>query len=287
MQTVEGLMAGDSRVAVLLGDIGVWGFRRAFAEWPSRIFNIGVCEQSMVGLAAGMAMEGMTPIMHSIAPFVVERCYEQLKIDLCYQALNVNIVSVGSSYDYSALGCTHQCPGDIAVLMALPGMEIIVPGAPAEVDRLFRQAYSDGSPTYVRLSERGNESSRDVNLGEILVLREGAAATVIAVGPVLDTVLEAVQGLDVSVAYCTSLRPSDEKFLASLTTRKVVTVEPYYPGPLASQVRAAVGGRMLSVDAIGVPLRFLHNYGTATEHDLAIGMSVPQVRRRIEGFLDA
>lgn len=286
-ETVESLMAGDPRVAVLLGDIGVWAFRRAFAEWPSRIFNIGVCEQSMVGLAAGMAMEGMMPIMHSIAPFVVERCYEQLKVDLCYQALNVNIISVGSSYDYSALGCTHQCPGDVAALLALPGMEIIVPGAPAEFDRLFRQAYSDGSPTYVRLSERSNQSSREVNLGEILLLHEGAAATVIAVGPVLDTVLEAVRGLDVGVAYCTSLRPCDHEFLVSLTTSKVVTVEPYYAGTLAFELRAAVGAKSLSIDSIGVPLRFLDHYGTATEHDRAIGMTAQQIRRRIEGFIDA
>ena len=152
--TTEDVMAKDERLVVLLGDISVFGFRNAFQQFPGRIHNIGICEQAMTSVAAGLSKEGLVPVIHSIAPFVVERCFEQIKVDFCYQKLGGNIVSVGGSYDYAALGCTHHCPGDVAILHALPGMEIVVPGAPQEYDQLFRTAYANGQPTYFRLSER-------------------------------------------------------------------------------------------------------------------------------------
>ena len=112
VRTTEDVMAKDERLVVLLGDIGVFGFRSAFEQFPARIYNIGICEQAMTSLAAGLSKEGLVPVVHSIAPFVVERCFEQIKVDFCYQKLGGNIVSVGGSYDYAALGCTHHCPGD-------------------------------------------------------------------------------------------------------------------------------------------------------------------------------
>jgi len=109
-KTVELLMAEDKRLVVLLGDIGVYGFRRVFEKFPDRCYNIGICEQAVTSLAAGLASGGLIPVIYGIAPFVTERCFEQIKIDLCYQRLPAKIVSIGASYDYAALGCTHHCP---------------------------------------------------------------------------------------------------------------------------------------------------------------------------------
>src|SRR5580698_9122617 len=128
VDTIADVMKNDEQLVVLLGDIGVHGFRQVFADYPKRIYNIGILESSTVSTASGLAMAGLIPVVHTIAPFLVERSYEQLKVDFGYQEVNGNFVSVGSSYDYAALGCTHHCPGDVAILKQIPGMSIIVPG---------------------------------------------------------------------------------------------------------------------------------------------------------------
>jgi transketolase len=116
VQTVERLLSEDEKIVLLLGDIGVFGFRNSFQKHPKRVYNIGILEQSTVSLAAGMSMTGLIPVVHTITPFVVERCVEQLKNDFCYQKLGGNFISVGGSYDYAALGCTHHCPADVGIL---------------------------------------------------------------------------------------------------------------------------------------------------------------------------
>jgi len=101
--TIERLLDEDPRLVVLLGDIGVFAFRIAFKKHPKRVINIGILEQATVSLAAGLAKEGFIPLFHSIAPFVVERAFEQIKVDFGYQQLAGHFVSVGGSYDYAAL----------------------------------------------------------------------------------------------------------------------------------------------------------------------------------------
>ena len=288
VRTIEDLLAQDERLVVLLGDIGVFGFRNAINRYPERVYNIGICEQAMASVAAGLAKEGLVPVIHSIAPFVVERCYEQLKVDLCYQHLSANIVSVGSSYDYAALGCTHHCPGDVAVLRVLPGMEIVVPGAPAEFDRLFRAVYADGRPTYLRLSERKNELDYPVEFGRAVVVQQGNLATIIAVGPMLSRTLEAVRDLDVTLLYYTTVVPFDGDTLReNWRNNRILLVEPYYAGVLVPDIHLALGGAPIWVEVIGVPHRFLTNYGHADEHDKAIGFTSESIRTQIEKFINA
>jgi len=172
--TVENVLAEDADTVLLLGDIGVFGFRNAFQNHSTRVFNIGILEQATISMAAGLTKVNLIPIVHTIAPFLVERCLEQLKDDFGYQKLNGNFISVGASYDYAALGCTHHCPGDIQALKTIPGMQIIVPGTSKEFDTLFNSCYNNGSPTYYRLSERENKVSPIVEFGKANVLKKGS-----------------------------------------------------------------------------------------------------------------
>ena len=213
VNTIESLLRQDSKLVLLLGDIGVFGFRNSFAEFPQRVYNIGVLEQASIGTAAGLAMEGFVPIFHSIAPFVVERAYEQLKDDFGYQKLGGNFVSVGASYDYAALGGTHHCPGDVGILKNIPGMEIVVPGTSSEFNLLFNQSYNNGHPTYFRLSEVENKTSYESDFGKAVVVKKGSLATVLAVGPALQPVLEATEDMDVTVLYYTTVIPFDAETL--------------------------------------------------------------------------
>lgn len=288
VRTAEELMATDERLVLLLGDISVFGFRNAFKLHPERTYNLGVCEQAMTGLGAGLAKTGCIPILHTIAPFLVERCFEQIKVDLCYQKLPANIVSVGASYDYAALGCTHHCPGDVAVLHTLPGMEIVVPGTPAEFDRLFRAAYANPHPTYFRLSERSNPQTYQVEFGRANVIKQGKQATVIAVGTTLPPVLAAVQDIDVTVLYYTSVAPFDGDTLRqNCESRKIALIEPYYQGVLVADIHAALGLAPLMIDSLGVPHRFLTNYGTVEQHNEAIGLTPAVIRERVQKLIHA
>ena len=287
-RTVTDLMDTDARLVMVLCDISVGLFDDAAARHPGRVLNLGIMEQTAVSLAAGLALEGFVPVVHSIAPFLVERPFEQIKDDFCYQGLGGNFVSIGASYDYASDGMTHQAPGDVAILKTLPGMEIVVPGTAAEFDTLFRQSYADGAPTYFRTSAQVNRVSRPVRFGQLDVVRAGAAATVVAIGPMLDRVIDACAGLDVSIVYCTTVAPFDAAGLRELARElpaPVVLVEPYYAGTGVADVVQALAPAPLRIEAIGVPRRVLRNYGTAEEHDAALGLTAAGIRTRLDRLL--
>jgi transketolase len=286
--TTEDLMEKDPRVVLLLGDIGVFGFRNAFKKFPDRTYNIGICEQAMTSLAAGLSSEGLIPFVHSIAPFVVERSYEQIKVDFCYQQLGANIVSVGASYDYAALGCTHHCPGDVAILRALPGMQIVVPGAQSELDTLLRAGYANTSPTYYRLSERSHSEKIPVQFGHANVLRKGTLGTVLTVGPMLAATLEATAGMDITLLYYSTIAPFDAATLReNCSSASLAVIEPFYEGTLSADILTALAGRSLRLLSLGVPRKFLTGYGDAADHDDACGLTAPKLRHRLEQFFHA
>lgn len=286
VKTVESILAQDDRLVLLLGDIGVFGFRKALESFVDRVYNIGILEQSTIGLAAGLSMEGFIPVVHTIAPFIVERSLEQLKIDFCYQQIGGNFISVGSSYDYAALGCTHHCPGDVGILKNLPGMEIILPGTSDEFDILFRQVYANNNPTYFRLSERHNSTEHMVSFGRAEVVKQGEQATVIAIGPILEAVIDACKELDVTILYYTTVIPFDADTLKkNAVSAKIVLCEPYYSGGLTSEILHALKPRPITLECIGIPYKMLTNYGLAAEHDDYLGLTPSKIRERIIDFI--
>lgn len=285
-ETVNTIIEKDDSLVVLLGDIGVFGFQKIAEKHPSKIYNIGILEPATVGVAAGLSMLGLTPIVHTIAPFLVERCMEQIKNDFGYQKLNGNFISVGASYDYAALGCTHHCPGDVGLLRQIPTMEIILPGTSQEFDSLFKKTYKDGKPTYIRLSERENESSYPVSFGKATVIKTGSKATVIAVGPTLKPVLEACIDQDVTILYYTTVAPFDSETLKKhAPTQKILLCEPYYTGELVPEVVKALYPKPVIIETIGVPREFLNHYGTTTEHDEYIGMTPQNISMTLKKLL--
>ena len=209
IDTVTDLFEHDPRVAVVLAEISLERFAPVFAHDPARAVNVGIMEQTMVGVAAGFALEAFLPVIHTITPFVAERALEQLKLDFGHQQLGVLVITVGGSYDYGTEGPTHHSPGDIQALLTIPATEILVPGTAAEADRLVRATYANGRVTYLRTQIVANDEARDVEFGRLLVERRGSAAAVIAVGPMLDRTLVATADMDVTVLYATTLNPFD------------------------------------------------------------------------------
>lgn len=284
--TASELVDDDRRLAVVLADIGEAGMHDAIASHPDRVINVGIREQLMVGAAAGLALTGFRPIVHSYAPFVVERPFEMLKLDLGHIDVGAIVVSVGASYDTAANGRTHQTPEDVALLAALPGWRIVVPGHPHEVDRLLRDAARDDDRVYLRLSEQQNQRPRPIEAGRFHVERTGRDATVIAVGPLLDTVLEAVAELDVTVLYATTVRPFDAAALrGAIVAPLVVLVEPYLAGTSSAEVGAALADVPHRILALGVANREHRRYGTWREHNEAHGLDAKGIRASIERAL--
>lgn len=237
-RVASALLDEDPRVAVVLAEISTEYFAHAGTRHPARVVNVGIMEQAMVGVAAGFAMEGFHPIAHSLSPFMAERPYEQLKLDIGYQGLGGTFVGVGGSYDYGSEGATHHAPADASLMLGIPRMEVLVPGHADEVERVMRACVTNGLPTYLRLSVTANEKAHEAEPGHLALIRRGPDATVIAFGPMLDRTVAACAGLDVTIAYATSLRPFDQTALLALSgdLPTIVTVEPWYEGSAASEI---------------------------------------------------
>jgi transketolase len=284
--TADELVGADEDIAVVLADIGSGRLRQAERTHSERVINVGIREQLMVGVASGLALTGFRPIVHSYAPFVVERPFEMLKVDLGHNDVGAIVVSVGASYDAAVYGRTHETPEDVALISALPGWRIYVPGHPAEVDRLLRAAARTDERVYLRLSDQSNQLARPIAPGRLHLERRGRDATVIATGPLLDATLEATADMDVTVLYMTTARPFDGDTLrASLTGGLIVLVEPYLAGTSSAEVATALADIPHRIAAIGVPNVEHRKYGTWQEHNAAHGLDPRGIRARIERVL--
>jgi len=281
------LLDQDRSVAVVLADISVAMFAEAAARHPDRVVNVGIREQLLVNVGAGMAMTGMRPVVHTFATFLVERGFEQVKLGFAHQGVGGVLVSAGASYDVSGGGRTHQAPGDVALLDTLPDWTIHVPGHPDEVDTLLRAAVAGDGMVYLRTSTQQNIAPMPVDgSGRMMVVRSGSRGTVVAVGPMLDQVMSATEGIDVTVLYATTVRPFDSQTLIStLGSPDVILVEPYLAGTSTRCVAEALAHVSHRVLGLGVPRVELRRYGRPEEHTAALGLDTAGVRRSVTGFL--
>lgn len=281
IKTIKDILYADEKTVLLLGDIGVFGFREELKSIPSRAYNIGILEQSTIGIAAGMAKGGLVPFVHTIAPFIVERALEQLKVDFGYQGLNGNFISVGASYDYAALGCTHHCPADISLMTTIPNMEIVIPGTAVELDSLIKETYNSGNPTYTRISESQHTETIPVKFGCANVIKQGKTATIVCFGSMLKQVMEATENMDVTLLYYSTILPFDANTLLDNFNETVIICEPFYEGSVNYLVDAALSGKQYRKFNIGVPRKFLINYGEKGDHDSFLGLDSLGIKEKI------
>lgn len=282
------LLDDDPRVAVVLADITADAFAAASRRHPARVVNLGIREQLLISVAAGMALTGMRPIAHTFASFLIERPFEQIKLDLVHQGAGAVLVSSGASFDYSAAGRTHQSPGDVALLDTLPGWTVHVPGHPAESEHMLRAAAGSSGLVYLRLSDLTNSAPLAADGGGFTVLRRGTEATIVAVGPLADAVIEATSGMDVTVLYASTIRPFDRQTLrGTLAEPVVVLVEPYLAGTSVAAAAQALAHLPHRVLGLGVTRDELRRYGTPQQHQAAHGLDSVSLRQRIAAFINA
>lgn len=273
--------------ALLLIDIGAYPMRELLTSYPERVRNIGVFEPGTIGIAAGLALSGITPTVYGISPFIVQRALEQLKLDFVYQGIGGNFITTGAAYDFSTLGYSHYCAEDVATLRLLPGMEILTPGTPAQFETLFRACRLNGRPSYFRMTDHCNCTQVDVTFGRAAVVHRGSRAVVVTVAEQLDATLEACEGLDVTVLYYTTLSPFDgETLRRELRGDSVFVSAPLYRGSLCADIVDALGNRRVRVGGAEIPLQVLRTYGRKTDKDVALGLDATGIRRQLETFLE-
>ena len=275
----------DENLVVMVGDIS-HGILQPFAKaCPGRYYNVGICESATISMTAGLSRLGFHPVYHTIAPFIIERGFEQIKLDFAYHMLGGNLVTVGSAFDYATLGATHHCYGDFALMKTLQNTEIVYPGTCEEFDALFRQAYSNDRLTMYRVP--GVQHSvvigrSEIELGKAIRTREGSNLTVVATGPQLDSAMGAVDrliadGWDPEILYVHTIRPLDVDAIRTsvVKTGRFVTIEEHSQnGGLGDDVLRATRD-MVGVTSAGIaiPDQFVMSYGTYADHCTTLGLT--------------
>ena len=283
-RTAVDLVETDLSVALVYAEISGQYFGETEARHPDRVVNVGIREQLLVNVGAGMALTGMRPIVHTFGSFLVERAFEQVKLGFGHQDVGGVLVGGLGSFDSAGMGRTHQTNGDVALMDTLPGIHIHAPSTSVEVDAVVRRTVAGDGLHYVRVVGQTNSTSY-AGTG-LHVVRRGAGATVVALGPVLDSVLPATEGLDVNVLYANTVRPFDSRGLRQvLAAPDVVLVEPWLSGTSSRVVSETLSDLPHRVLALGVGREELRRYGTPADHVRFHGLDAAGLRRSLDAFL--
>jgi transketolase len=257
VEALVGAAARDRRIHLLTADLGYSVLEKFRDAHPGRYTNVGVAEQNMIGVAAGMALSGKVVFVYSIANFPTLRCYEQIRNDVCYHRASVKVVAVGGGLAYGAQGYTHHGVEDLAVLRALPGMTVVAPGDPVEVRLATEALAADAGPAYLRLGKGGEPTvhGRDpaFRIGKAIPVRAGRDVTLISTGAMLAEAVRAADGLagaglSAAVLSMPTVKPLDADAVADAArqTGAIVTVEEHsVTGGLGSAVADVIAARGL------------------------------------------
>ena len=230
------LAVTDKRLVVLSGDIGNKLFDKFKLVDEKRFYNCGIAEANMMGMAAGMAMSGLRPFVYTITPFTTTRCFEQIRVDVCYHQAPVVIVGTGSGLSYSELGPTHHSLEDMAILRTLPGMRVLAPCDASELRQALHEVLKDDCPTYIRIGKKGeadiHSSLPPLKLGKALVIRPGTDVALLCAGNMMAETIKAAdqlatRGISAEVVSFHTVKPLDCDYLKQAAARfkLMVTVE--------------------------------------------------------------
>jgi transketolase len=287
----------DPRVVMLSGDIGNRLFDKFKDKHPSRFFNCGVAEANMMGVAAGMAMNGLRPVAYTITPFVTTRCLEQIRTDVCYHEAPVTIVAVGAGLAYSGLGPTHHACEDISFLRSIPNMVVICPGDAFEVRGALRAAMQQDRPVYIRMGKKGEPVVHkgpiaDFKIGKAITLQEGSDVCLLSTGNMLPEAIEAAhklkeKGLSAEVVSFHTVKPLDQDKLKQAFARfkLVATIEEHSLiggfGAAVSEWLVDTGTQAKKFVRFGTPDAFFKKSGEQEYAREVLGLTGHQIADKI------
>ncbi|MBV8245681.1 MAG: transketolase [Candidatus Eremiobacteraeota bacterium] len=301
VNAVYELAKRDPRVVFIGSDLGPGVLEKMKTEMPERFFMEGVSEAHVIGMAAGLAMEGYVPYINTIATFLTRRCYEQIAIDVCLHRLPVRLIASGGGVVYAPLGPTHMATDDLALMRSLPHMTAVAPVDADEMRRLMDASLAYDGPLYIRLAKGGDPivSRGDVpfNIGEAIRMRGGDDVLMVSTGVMTTRALEAAKLLEnASISACVlhahTLKPFDEEAVLTLAAGRqlVVTVEEHSAiGGLGSAVCDLLAQSALAVPVLKLALAdgFSHEYGSQ-DHILEVArLTPPHIAERVSDALRA
>lgn len=291
----------DPRVVFIGSDLGAGLLDDMKAEMPERFYMEGICEQNLIGMAAGLAMEGFIPYVNTIATFITRRCFEQIAIDLCLHNLPVRLIGNGGGMVYAPLGPTHMATDDIAILRALPNMTIVAPTDAEEMKRFMPETLNQPGPLYIRLGKGGDavvsNPTDGFEIGKGYLLRPKGRVLLVTTGVMASRALTAAEtlgGEDIScgVLNLPTVKPLDTAQLLRLAADAdiVVTVEEHTKiGGLGSAVTDALvehlGTSLPLIKRIGLPDVFPEDYGSQDSLMDHFGLQAPGIAETVRNAL--
>lgn len=263
----------NDRIFLVVGDLGYGVIENFEKRFPNQFLNAGVAEQNMMGMAAGLASAGYKVYVYSIGNFPVFRCLEQIRNDICYEELDVSIVSIGAGLSYGTLGYSHHAIDDIGVMNALPGMTIYSPADPIETRLALRNSFSIQTPKYFRLGKSGEPSLFEgissqfpnwtrLTFGNDLLILTSGSITIEAIDAA--TQLQEI-GIKVSVFSIPVLKPLVfDKRLVEEFQHVLILEEHSITGGLGSIISEQLGLHKLKVNVVklGLPDQVHHELGS-------------------------
>jgi len=274
----------DKTVQILLGDIGVANFDSFKEISPTNITNLGIMEQSMVSIGAGLAREGLYPVLHTITPFLIERAFEQIKVDFSYNKLQGLFVSVGGSFDYSKLGATHHCVNDVNFLSSLEGFDLYLPNSKEEVEASLQEIFIRRSLSYLRIATNEQSLMKNAKMG-LNLLKNGGLVNIVFSGPSISNFSEDILRLPGNFYYLNKLS-NDVDFSFFDFSLPTIIIEEFLEGT----TRFALGNYGINFDrkvfSIGLKTSILREYGARSELISHYHLDQESVCLRIKGILD-
>jgi transketolase len=283
----------DPRIVFIGSDLGAGTLTEMRDEFPDRWFMEGVAEQNLIGMAAGLAMEGYIPYVNTIATFLTRRCFEQVAVDLCLHNLPVRLIANGGGLVYAPLGPTHMAIDDIALMRTLPNMTVVAPSDAKEMRRFMVQTPEWPGPIYIRLGKGGDPViSREAEgfaIGKGLVLRDGGEVVFAVTGVMGSRALAAAdilarRGISCQVVHFHTVKPLDETMLfeKARSAKMIVTLDEHL---LAGGLGSAIGealidrykGPMPALLRLGIPDRFTDDYGSQDSLLRSFGLDAPAI----------
>ncbi len=284
----------DDRITFVTADLGYSVLEDFAAKFPERFFNVGICEQAMSSVAAGMALSGEIVFTYSIGNFATLRCIEQIRNDVCYHNANVKIIAVGGGVSYGQLGMSHHATEDIAMMRALPHMRVLTPADPEEALAAARYAVQTEGPCYIRLARRGEPvlypKAGAIDVTKVQTVIPGEQVAVIGCGPIVAEVKKACEtlrhrGIEAGAYSVPCVSPLDRDAVRTIARQAdwVVTVEEHQiTGGLGSAVAEALCDlpdvRQLRM---GIPDEYPHIVGSHEYLCDYYGLSADKIAEKI------
>jgi transketolase len=297
LDVVYELAKQDDRVVFIGSDLGAGTLDEFREEIPDRFFMEGVSEQNIIGMAAGLAMEGYIPFVNTIATFITRRCFEQVAVDLCVHNLPVKLIANGGGLVYAPLGPTHTAIEDISIMRALPRMTVVAPCDKEEMRRFMPQTLDMTGPCYIRLAKGGDEvisqPENGFEIGQSILLREPGEMLLIGTGIGTTRALHAADemardGVRCGVLHMHTVKPLDRQAVLHWADQVdlMITVEEH---TLNGGLGSAVGdlliddyqGQMPKLLRLGIPDSFTDKYGSQDDLLSYYGLQGPQIAERI------